>query len=165
MTFSGSSACDSIGLTRAGERASPRTARGLFSWYASYASLYPPARVVVSQVRGRLPRHPAGRARHRRCFWVHLPVAVAVLIGALHGVSRIEWAVLVLCITIVLAAEAFNTALEFMARAVTQDENEDIRHALDVAGGAVLITSIGAVAVGSVILLARLAADISRWLE
>jgi diacylglycerol kinase len=104
--------------------------------------------------------------RTQRSFWVHLPVAVAVLIGAaLHGVTRIEWAVLILCITTVLAAEAFNTALEFLARAITQDENENIRHALDVAGGAVLITSIGAVAVGSLILVTRLVADISRWLE
>lgn len=104
--------------------------------------------------------------RTQRSFWVHLPVAVAVLIGAaLHGVSRIEWAVLVLCITIVLAAEAFNTALEFMARAITQDENEDIRHALDVAGGAVLITSMGALVVGSLLLVTRLVADIQHWLD
>jgi diacylglycerol kinase len=99
-------------------------------------------------------------------FWVHLPVAVAVLVGAtLHGVTRVEWAILLVCITMVLAAEAFNTALEFLAKAITQEENENIRHALDVASGAVLITSLGALAVGSLLLLTRLAADIQRWLQ
>jgi diacylglycerol kinase len=93
-------------------------------------------------------------------------VAVAVLVGAtLHGVTRVEWAILLVCITMVLAAEAFNTALEFLAKAITQEENENIRHALDVASGAVLITSLGALAVGSLLLLTRLAADIQRWLE
>jgi diacylglycerol kinase len=104
--------------------------------------------------------------RTQRSFWVHLPVAVVVLVGAtLHGVTRVEWAILLVCITMVLAAEAFNTALEFLAKAITQEENENIRHALDVASGAVLITSLGALAVGSLLLLTRLAADIQRWLE
>jgi diacylglycerol kinase len=104
--------------------------------------------------------------RTQRSFWVHLPVAVAVLIGAtLHGVSRVEWAVLLVCITMVLAAEAFNTSLEFLARAVTDEENENIRQALDVAGGAVLLTTLGAITVGSLLLLTRLAADIQHWLK
>lgn len=100
----------------------------------------------------------------QRSFWVHLPVAAAVLIGAaLHGVSRTELAVLIICITIVLAAEMFNTALEYLARVVTEDENEDVRHALDIASGAVLVTAIGAAIVGSMILLTRLVADVQRW--
>jgi diacylglycerol kinase len=38
------------------------------------------------------------------------------------------------------------------------DENEHVRDALDVASGAVLIVSIGALAVGSLLLLTKLAA-------
>jgi diacylglycerol kinase len=101
--------------------------------------------------------------RTQNSFWVHLPVAVAVLIGAaLHGVTRVEWAILILCIAVVLAAEMFNSALEHLARAITKDEHEDVRHALDVASGAVLITAIGAAIVGSLILLTRLFAALSR---
>jgi diacylglycerol kinase len=101
--------------------------------------------------------------RTQRSFWVHLPVAVAVLVGAfVHGVTLVEWAILLVCITMVLAAEAFNTALEFLSRAVTEDENHDVRRALDIASGAVMITAIGAAIVGSIILLTRLAADLSR---
>ncbi len=99
----------------------------------------------------------------QRSFWIHLPVAAAVLIGAaLHGVTRMEWAILIICITIVLAAEMFNTALEHLARVVTDEENEDVRQALDIASGAVLVTAIGALAVGSMILLTRLWADVMR---
>jgi diacylglycerol kinase len=94
----------------------------------------------------------------QRSFWVHLPMAVAVIVGAtLHEVSRVEWAVLIVCITIVLAAELFNTALEYLAQAITDQHSEPIRRALDVASGAVLVTAIGAAAVGSLILLTRLA--------
>jgi len=97
--------------------------------------------------------------RTQRSFWVHLPVAVAVLIGAaLHGVSQVEWAILIVCIAMVLSAELFNSALEHLSQAITEDENEHIRNALDVASGAVLVVSIGALAVGSLLLLTKLAA-------
>ncbi len=110
-------------------------------------------------------RGVAWGVRTQRSFVVHLPVAVAVLVGAaLHGVSQVEWCVLILCIAIVLAAELFNTALEHLSRAITRDDNQDIRHALDVSSGAVLVTSIGAAAVGSIILLTRLAADVAAWI-
>ena len=99
--------------------------------------------------------------RTQRSFWVHLPVAVAVIVGAtLHGVSQLEWAILVLCITLVISAELFNSALEYLSQAITQDENEHIRNALDVASGAVLAMSIGALIVGSLLLLTKLAATL-----
>ncbi len=97
--------------------------------------------------------------RTQNSFWVHLPVAVAVIIGAaLHGVSRLEWAILILCIAVVLAAELFNSAIEHLAQAITDEESPHLRDALDVAGGAVLVASLGALTVGSLILLTRLAA-------
>jgi len=99
--------------------------------------------------------------RYQRSFWVHLPVAVAVIFGGmLHGVSQIEWAILILCIAIVLSAELFNSALEHLSQAITEDANEHIRNALDVASGAVLVASIGALAVGSLLLLTKLAAAV-----
>lgn len=97
--------------------------------------------------------------RQQSSFWVHLPMAVAVLIGAtLHNVSLTEWAILIICISMVLAAELFNSALEYLSQAITEDENHHIRDALDVASGAVLVTAIGALAVGSLLLLTKLAA-------
>jgi diacylglycerol kinase len=89
------------------------------------------------------------------CFYVHLFATIVVLLlGMCVGLSAIEWCLVVLCLTIVLAAEAFNTAIERLAKAVTRASNPHVRDALDVASAAVLITAAGAVVVGA-ILLAR----------
>lgn len=89
-----------------------------------------------------------------RSFAVHLPVAAAVIAAAVFfQVSAIEWLVLVLCITLVITAELLNSALERMAKAVTQERNVHVGAALDIAAGAVLAASIGAVICGLVIFL------------
>src|SRR6476661_4163650 len=90
--------------------------------------------------------------RTERSFAVHLPMAVAVAIAAAaFRVSLLEACILSLCIAIVLAAEAFNTALEFLAREITRERRPGIAAALDMASGAVLIASFGAAATGSAI--------------
>lgn len=87
-------------------------------------------------------------------FAIHLPAALAVLaIGMVVGVDWIEWYLLFLCITIVLAAELFNTAIEKLAKAITREQHPEIRDALDIASGAVLVTAIGAAVVGVLIVL------------
>jgi diacylglycerol kinase len=90
-------------------------------------------------------------------FRVHLALAVAVVgAAAVLQCSLVEWCVLVLCIMTVLAAETFNTSLEHLARAVTREQHEEIRNALDTAAGAVLLTAVGAATVGAAILGNRL---------
>ena len=84
---------------------------------------------------------------------VHLCATVVVLITTwVLQCSRIEWCLLILCIGTVLAAELFNTALEHLARAITQEENPHIRNALDIASGAVLVTALTAATLGSIVL-------------
>lgn len=86
-------------------------------------------------------------------FLVHVPVAAAVLMfAAVLRVAAWEWCVLVLSITLVLAAELFNTAIEVLVRRLHPEQHADIRRALDVSAGAVLVTAIGAAAVGVVVL-------------
>ena len=82
-------------------------------------------------------------------FFVHL--FVAVIAGVAGGIVRMtdeRWCIFILCVTVVLAAELFNTAIERLARAVTREEHPEVRDALDIAAGAVLMTSIGAGIVG-----------------
>jgi len=87
-------------------------------------------------------------------FLVHLPMALLTCAAAtVLQVSQTEWCLLLLCIATVLAAECFNTAIEALARAVTKDHDPQIERALDVAAGAVLIMSLGAAAVGIIVLL------------
>lgn len=90
-------------------------------------------------------------------FAVHIPAAIAVLaLAAWLDCSLVELLVLILCITAVIAAELFNTALEHLSRAITREEHPEIRDALDIAAGAVLVTAIGAKVVWVMVLAGRL---------
>lgn len=81
--------------------------------------------------------------------WIHAAATVVVAAsGLVLGLSRAEWCWLVLAMTLVWVAEALNTALEFLADAVTQEFHPLILQAKDVAAAAVLIAAIGAVVVG-----------------
>lgn len=99
-----------------------------------------------------------------RNFRVHLALAVAVVVAAaLLQASRWEWTLLVVSIGGVLAAEMFNTALETTARAITDQHDEHIRDALDIASGAVLIAATSASVVGVLVLGHRLGAVLGWW--
>ncbi len=91
--------------------------------------------------------------RDQNSFHVHFPATLVVFaLAKWLQVSRAEWLALVVCITIVFSAELFNSAIEHLARAITREENPEIRDALDVASGAVLVASIGAAVVGLIVL-------------
>lgn len=92
--------------------------------------------------------------RGEKSFVVHIIAAMLVVTAAaVLQVTPTEWCLLLLCIASVFAAETFNSAIESLATAVTEDHNEDVGRSLDAAAGAVLLIAIGAVAVGVVIFL------------
>lgn len=78
-------------------------------------------------------------------------------LGFLVKLNAPEWGLLVVAITLVWLAEALNTALEFLADAVSTDFHPLIKQAKDVAAGAVLLTAIGAIILGALIFLPHLA--------
>ena len=91
--------------------------------------------------------------RTQRNMRFHVAVAAAVLVlSLLLGVSKLELAVLVLVIVAVFAVEMFNTALEFAVDLVTREYHPLAKLAKDISAGAVLVTSVGAVAVGYLVL-------------
>ena len=63
----------------------------------------------------------------------------------------------------VLAAEMFNSALESLARAITDRPHPLVRDALDIASAAVLVTALGAAAVGLLIFLHRAGVLLGWW--
>jgi len=90
--------------------------------------------------------------REGSSFTAHLAIAAAVFIAAaVMRMDAIQWCVLFLCVSGVLTAEMFNSALESMARAITTEHNPHIRNALDIASGAVLTAALGSIAVGLVL--------------
>lgn len=100
--------------------------------------------------------------RGQNSFYVHLPAAVVACgIAAWLGVSQAEWLAIVLCITVVLSAELFNSAIEHLARAISRDEHPELRDALDIASGAVLVASVGACVVGVLVLVQHLASGVT----
>ncbi|MGL4513942.1 MAG: diacylglycerol kinase [Lacipirellulaceae bacterium] len=86
-------------------------------------------------------------------FAVHVPAAIAVLcLGLAWGVGKLSFAMLVLCVAMVLGAELLNSAIERLSSAVTTEVHPAVRDALDMASGAVLVVSLGAAAVGVIVL-------------
>jgi diacylglycerol kinase (ATP) len=84
---------------------------------------------------------------------VQLAAGLAVVaLGAWLGVDRRDWALLVLAIGLVLAAEAANTALEALADRVAPDAHPLVGKAKDVAAGGVLLASIAAAVLGLLVL-------------
>jgi diacylglycerol kinase len=92
-------------------------------------------------------------------FSVHLVAAVVAVFGAwaLH-ISPGEWLWIILCIGLVLAAELFNTAIEFLTDLVSPEYNKKAGLVKDMSAGAVLITAICALAIGLIIFLPKLLA-------
>jgi diacylglycerol kinase len=106
----------------------------------------------------------AAGVRGQSSFRVHLVFAALVAAaGVVLRISRIEWRLVLLCITAVLAAELFNSALERMAKAIDRRRNPELGAALDIASGAVLVTALGAAAVGADIFLYRLGVLLEWW--
>jgi diacylglycerol kinase len=92
--------------------------------------------------------------RGQRSFYVHFPMAAAVIACAVIFRAELwQWCVLLLCITIVLTAEMFNSALEHFGRLITDKYDERMRDALDIGSAAVLVASIGAAIVGAIVFL------------
>lgn len=92
--------------------------------------------------------------RRERNLRFHLCITNLICVfAACYGLGRAEWAVLLLAIVAVLTAEFFNTALEQVADAVTEEYSAHVKFAKDAAAGAVLVTAIAAVGVGIALFL------------
>ena len=90
--------------------------------------------------------------RGEASYFVHFFVTATVILAAgVYERSPLEWGLLVVCITIVLAAETFNTSIERLARVVSAETHPEISDALDIASGAVLLASLGAAVVGLIV--------------
>jgi diacylglycerol kinase len=84
---------------------------------------------------------------------LHLTATVgAITVGFLLRLERWEWVAILLCIGLVWAAEALNTALEFLADEVDTNHRPGIGRAKDVAAAGVLIAAVISILIAGVIL-------------
>lgn len=119
------------------------------SWYAKFRDAF---RGLALGVRG------------QSSFAVHAAAAIAVaVLAALLRVTFVEACLLALAVAGVMAAELFNTALERLADAVDTEHNPTIGEALDIASASVLVASLGAAAVGTIVFGYRLGTMAGWW--
>ena len=84
---------------------------------------------------------------------IHLTAAVYVLFfSPFLGVTRGEYGILLLTVALVIAAEAFNTAIEILCDYAQKSYNPLIGKTKDIAAGAVLVCAVFAAFVGITIL-------------
>ncbi|ODS83910.1 MAG: diacylglycerol kinase [Cytophagaceae bacterium SCN 52-12] len=88
---------------------------------------------------------------------VHLIAGILAVAAAFYlEFSLIEWCILVIQIALVMAAEAFNTAIEKLCDAISPQKHPAIGTVKDIAAGAVLITAIAAVITGLFLFLPKI---------
>ena len=91
--------------------------------------------------------------RTQRNARIHGAITVMVVaLGFWLHLTNLDWAVLILTMTIVWVSEFFNTALEVHVDLTTPEKSASAKIAKDVAAAAVLVASVGAVIIGLIIL-------------
>ena len=88
---------------------------------------------------------------------IHLVALTIVLVlGFLVGLSSGEWIALSLAVAMVLAAEAMNSALEFLADHTAPEWHDSVQKAKDLAAASVLLAAAGALTVGLLVFIPHL---------
>lgn len=90
-------------------------------------------------------------------FRIQIVVALAAaVLGWYVHLTSIEWMLVALSIASVLAAEAFNTAIEELGDLHETNHNPRVARLKDLSAAAVLLTSLGALVVGLIIFVSHL---------
>jgi diacylglycerol kinase (ATP) len=91
--------------------------------------------------------------RSQQNAWIHLlATIIVVLAGFFFSITSAEWCWITLAIVSVWCAEALNTAFEFLADVASPEFHPLVKKAKDVAAAAVLITALGSVVIGLLVL-------------
>jgi diacylglycerol kinase len=77
--------------------------------------------------------------------------SVVIVLAIVLRVSRTSWAILLVCIAVVLCAEMLNTGIEILADRLQPDVDPDVRDVKDVSAGAVLVLSGVSAVIGVVV--------------
>lgn len=98
-------------------------------------------------------------AMAERNFRLHLIASTLVIIlGLWVNISPVEWCVIIICMTGVVALELMNTAIEHLVNLVSPDYHDLAGRIKDLAAAAVLCLSIGSFIIALIIFLPRLIA-------
>jgi len=96
--------------------------------------------------------------------WIHTAFTIAVLfLSAWLKISRQDWQVVIIAITLVWVTELLNTALENSVDLMSREQNSLAKHAKDIGAAAVLMAAICSVILGLLSLVPYLSAHIQIW--
>jgi len=96
----------------------------------------------------------ADLVRHEHNARIHLVIFLVVIsAGIIFRISSIEWISIIIASGLVFISECFNTAIENISDLITDELNENIRRAKDVAAAGVLMAAIISVIVGLFVFL------------
>lgn len=88
---------------------------------------------------------------------IHYGAAIVVLISSLFfDLSRVEYMILLLTISLVIIAELLNTAIEKTVDMITEEYHPIAKIVKDIAAGAVLLAAVNSVAVGYLLFFDRI---------
>jgi len=88
----------------------------------------------------------------QRNMKVHALMSIfAVLLSWVLNLNSLEWGLLCLTLGMVICAEMLNSALEYTLDLISLEQQPQIKHAKDMAAGAVLIVSIIAAIMGLIL--------------
>jgi diacylglycerol kinase (ATP) len=84
--------------------------------------------------------------------WIHAAGTVVVVVaGFALRIPAASWCLLILAAASVWVAEAMNTAFEFLCDVASPEFHPLVKKSKDVAAGAVLLSAVGAVIVGTIV--------------
>ena len=96
-----------------------------------------------------------------RNFKIQLGFAIAAaVLGVAFSIDLMQWAVVAICIGVVLGGECVNTAVEAIVDLISPEYNELAGHAKDCAAGAVLLNAFVALIVAACVFLPKMLACI-----
>ena len=94
--------------------------------------------------------------RIENSFKFHLAAGIiAIIVSFILGLNAVEWCLVLLVIWLVLLSEMFNTVIELLVRLHTAEYSELAAKLLDISAGAVLISSLVAAVIGTIIFGSR----------
>ncbi|UXR79382.1 MULTISPECIES: diacylglycerol kinase family protein [unclassified Staphylococcus] len=92
-----------------------------------------------------------------RNFFLHVVAGgMAIVLGIMCHISKLEWLFVIIAIALVWLTEALNTAIEYTVDLVTKDYHIDAKRAKDIGAFSVLLACILAVIIGLIIFVPKL---------
>ncbi|MCC5932454.1 MAG: diacylglycerol kinase family protein [Cyclobacteriaceae bacterium] len=88
---------------------------------------------------------------------IHLLVAtLTIVLGLFLKINSTEWMMVIICIALVLMAEAFNSAIEKMMDHLSPENHENVKTIKDISAAGVLLCAIAAALVGIIIFIPKI---------